>query len=233
MLFPKFNEERARYERKFLVTDMHYHDVEQQIRVHQAAFAPIFHFRHINNIYLDTHEFDFFHDNVSGTGSRKKARIRWYEDQTGFIEKPVLEFKVREGMLGDKLSFKLKPFQFDKKFTGEKLQQVFWESDLPDWAREMLSQLKPALLNRYRRQYFASFDAKFRITMDDELSYHAIGTNNNSFIEHYTSEDVIVELKYERIYDDIAPVVTTRLPFRLSKSSKYVNGIDHLRPFLT
>ena len=233
MLFPEFNEKRARYERKFLVTDMFYHDIEQQIRVHPAAFSPIFHFRHINNIYLDTNEFDFFHDNVSGTGSRKKARIRWYDEQTGFVNKPVLEFKVREGMLGDKLSYKLKPFQFDEGFTGDTLQKVFRDSDLPDWAVEILSSLKPALLNRYRRQYFASFNNKFRITLDDELSYHAIGTSNNTLLEHYTSDDVIVELKYERIYDDEAPEVTNRIPFRLTKSSKYVNGIDHLHPFLT
>ena len=233
MLFPEFREERSRYERKFLVTDMFYHDIEQQVRVHPAAFSPIFHSRYINNIYFDTYDLDFYHDNVTGKGSRKKARIRWYDDQQQFVEKPVLEFKVREGMLGDKLSYRLKPFHFDQEITNETLQDVFRRSEIPDWAREMLLQLKPALLNRYRRQYFASFDNRFRITLDDDLSYHIIGSRNNTFIEHHTSDDVIVELKYERIYDDIAPQVTNKLPFRLTKSSKYVNGIDFLHPMIT
>ena len=231
MLFPEFREERARYERKFLVTDMLFQDVEQQVRLHPASFSPIYYPRHINNIYLDTHEMDFFHDNVSGKGSRKKARIRWYADQTGYVEKPVLEFKVREGMLGDKLSFRLKPFQMDMSITGDMLKDVFRKSDLPDWARELLVQLKPALLNRYRRQYYQSFDKRFRITLDNELSYYLIGSGNNNMMQNFVNkEDVIVELKYERKYDNDATEVTNRIPFRLSKSSKYVNGFELLHP---
>ena len=232
MFFPNFNEERARYERKFVVTDMHYHDVEQQIRMHPAAFSPIFYPRYINNIYLDTRELDFYHDNVMGKGSRKKARIRWYADQTGMVEKPVLEFKVREGMLGDKLSFGIAPFRFDQDFTYDLLMESFTSSDLPAWALEVLSHLKPALLNRYRRQYFASFDNRYRITLDDELSYYAIGPHNNSYQDYYQNDDVIIELKYERRYDDVASFVTNRLPFRLTKSSKYVNGIEYLHPMV-
>lgn len=232
MFFPPFNEDKSRYERKFLVTDMQYPQIEQQVRVHPASFSTIFHPRYINNIYLDSIEMDFFHDNVSGKGSRKKARIRWYGDQFGYVEKPVLEFKVREGMLGDKLSFRLKPFTVDQEFTYDILLDVFRNSDLPYWAEELLNHLKPALLNRYSRQYFISFNEKFRLTLDSELMYFAIGSKNNTFFESYTSSDVIVELKYNREFDDVASAVTNRIPFRLTKSSKYVNGIELLHPLL-
>lgn len=230
MIFPPFNEEKSRYERKFLVTEMHYHQVLQQVKLHPAAFSEIFHPRYVNNIYLDTNELDFFHDNVSGKGSRKKARIRWYGEQVGFIKKPVLEFKVREGMLGNKLSFQLEPFTVDRNFTLETISALFNNSDIPLWAKGVLNQLKPALLNRYKRQYFISFNQNFRLTLDEELSYHAIGVNNNNFIESYSSADVITELKYNREFDDIAPAVTNQIPFRLTKSSKYVNGIARLHP---
>ncbi len=232
MFFPPFNEGRSRYERKFLVTDMYYPQIEQQIRLLPAAFISVFYPRYINNIYLDSTELDFFYDNVSGKGSRKKARIRWYGDQFGTIEKPILEFKVREGMLGEKLSFPLKPFTIDRHFNYRVLLEVFKNSELPLWAAEMLLQLKPALLNRYKRKYFVSFDQKFRLTLDDELGYYSIGTNNNLFTGGFRSTDVIVELKYEREFDDIAPVVTNQIPFRLTKSSKYVNGIELLHPEL-
>jgi hypothetical protein len=228
MVFPPFNEEASRYERKFLVSDMYFHDIEQQVRIHPAAFSSIFFPRYINNVYLDTNELDFFYDNVSGKGSRKKVRIRWYADQFGNIEKPVLEFKVREGMLGNKLSFRLKPFAFNGGFNYETLLQVIDASDLPTWARELLHQVKPALMNRYRRHYFMSFDTKFRLTLDNELSYFGIGNDNNTFLEKYTNDDTIVELKYERVHDDEAPNVTNKLPFRLTKSSKYVNGVELL-----
>ena len=232
MFFPQFNEDAARYERKFMIDAMTYHSVEQQIRMHPAAFFPIYHPRYINNIYMDTNELDFYYDNVSGKSNRRKARIRWYGDIHGFIEKPVLEFKIREGMLGNKISFRLKPFHFDKNFNFDQLIHVFRNSDLPLWALENLLQFKPALLNRYKRKYFLSFDNKFRLTIDDELSYYKIGENNNNFIEEYRSNDIIVELKYDREFDGIAPLVSNKLPFRLTKSSKYVNGIEFLHPKL-
>lgn len=232
MFFPPFSEAAARYERKFMIDAMHYHAVEQQVRIHPVAFSPIFHPRYINNIYLDTNEFDFYFDNVSGRSSRKKARIRWYGEKEGYVEKPVLEFKIREGMLGNKISFPLKPFHVDEHLNSGKLQDVFRNSDLPDWALENLLFMKPALLNRYLRIYFLSFDGKFRLTIDKELTYFGIGSNNNYLNEHYATEDIIVELKYNLGDDDEAVFVTNELPFRFTKSSKYVNGIDFLHPAL-
>lgn len=230
MFFPPFSEENSRFERKFVVADMHYADIEQQVRIHPAAFSPIYHPRTINNIYLDSNDLDFFHDNVSGKGSRKKARIRWYNDLLGPIDKPVLEFKIREGMLGNKISFPLKPFLLDENLTAEKLYLVFQQSELPLWALEVLLQLRPALLNRYQRKYFLSFDGKFRLTLDDRLNYFAIGSSNNTFIENYSSDDIIVELKYKNQDDEFADAITNNLPFRLTKSSKYVNGVELLHP---
>ena len=206
--------------------------VQQQIRIHPAAFSPIFHPRYINNIYLDTGDFEFYHDNVSGRGSRKKARIRWYGDLLGKIEKPVLEFKIREGFLGNKRSFPLKPFTIDKNFSSGYLQTIFEESNIPDWALGVLKQLQPSLVNRYLREYFLSFDGKFRVTTDTELQYYGIGRLNNSFTEKYTTDNVIVELKYDYKNSDLAPDISTRLPFRLTKSSKYVNGIELLHPLV-
>jgi hypothetical protein len=77
-----------------------------------------------------------------------------------------------------------------------------------------------------------TFDSRFRLTIDNELQYFGIGINNNNFLENHRSEDIIVELKYDRKYDDIATKVTNALPFRLTKSSKYVNGIELLHPML-
>ena len=45
-------------------------------------------------------------------------------------------------------------------------------------------------------------------------------TKNNS--------DIILELKYDQIHDDNVELITNNLPFRLTKSSKYVSGIDYV-----
>ena len=232
-MFPPFNIEKSRYERKFVVSDMDYHSVFQQVKLHPSAFSEIFYPRYINNIYLDTNELDFYFDNVSGKGSRKKARIRWYGDLFGNIEKPVLEFKVREGFLGNKLSFPLKAFNLDQDFSLDILHKVYADSDLPDWAYQTLRLLKPALLNRYKRKYTMNFDGDFRLTLDTDLSYHLIGSNNNNFLQSFKGEGVIVELKYDFDKESKAAEITNKLPFRLTKSSKYVNGVDLLHPQLT
>ncbi len=232
MFFPPFNEEKSRYERKFLVTDMSYHGIELQLKLHPSSFSSLFYPRYINNIYLDTTELDFYADNVSGKGSRKKARIRWYGDMNGRIEKPVLEFKRREGMLGNKLSFPLSPFSIDGQLNQEVLRQSFRNSNLPEWAFEVMAQLKPSLLNRYKREYFQSFDGHFRLTLDDELQYFGMGVHNNNLLEKHIGEGIIVELKYDKQKEDMAANITNHLPFRLTKSSKYVNGLEALHPML-
>ena len=232
MFFPPFNQDISRYERKFVINDLTYAGIEQEARNHPAAFSEIFHQRFINNIYFDSNDLDFFYDNVSGKGSRKKARIRWYGDLFGNIEKPVLEFKVREGYLGNKLSFNLKPFVLDENFNWHLIKNIFNKSDLPDWANEILNHLSPALLNRYSRKYFLSFNGRFRLTIDSDLSYHAIEPTHNTFLKSYHSDEFIVEVKYDFENDKDAPFITNNLPFRLTKSSKYVNGMEFLYPQL-
>ncbi len=234
MYFPPFNSDISRFERKFLVQDMHYPEIVQQVKNNRAAFLPLHQPRYINNIYFDTGDLDFYTDNVSGKGSRKKVRIRWYGDLMGHILKPVLEFKMREGLLGNKLSFPLAPFTVNDKFTNEYIQDIFQKSNLPNWALTILPMLKPALLNMYNRQYFISFNNNFRLTIDDELTYYGIGSGLNNFMEKHVSDDVIVELKYDYKHDGIdSAYVTNNLPFRLSKSSKYVNGFEMLHPMIT
>ncbi len=233
MLFPQFNFEKSRFERKFVVKDMHYHQVIQQVRNNSAAFSGLFYPRHINNIYFDTNDLDFFFDNVSGKGSRKKARIRWYDDLLGNISKPVLEFKMREGMVGNKLSYPLSPFTLDTSFSMKVIEEVLHKSDLPERVKSIMLMLRPSLLNRYNRQYFISFDNKFRLTVDDELTYFGLNSGINNLMEKHQSDDVIVELKYDHKYDGKeAAEVTNELPFRLTKSSKYVVGFELTHPYI-
>ncbi|MFT6321967.1 MAG: hypothetical protein ACJAT4_002902 [Granulosicoccus sp.] len=40
--------------------------------------------------------------------------------------------------------------------------------------------------------------------------------------------DVVMEMKYDVDDDQEAGKVSSAFPFRLTKNSKYVNGVDHL-----
>lgn len=218
---------RSRYERKFVVKTLSKYGVEQIIKVHPAAFSEIFTTRNINNIYLDTPNLTFYLDNVMGKSRRKKMRIRWYGDLFGEIKKPVLEYKLKTGAVGDKISFPLSSFNLSAGFEIQQLKETFNKSDLPEWVRNDLAGVEPHLLNRYTRKYFLSFDKSFRITLDMDLNYRDIGRQNNSFLKHEINfSDTVLELKYNFDKDDKSDQISKYLPFRLTKSSKYVNGID-------
>ena len=220
-------EKRSRYERKFVISGISRPGIIQIVKSHPSAFSEIFHQRSVNNIYLDTPNLTFFQDNVVGKSRRKKVRIRWYGDLYGRIEKPILEFKLKVGAVGEKLSFRLKAFTLDENFDQNTLLESFAASDLPDWVREDILPLEPHLLNCYTRKYFLSFDKKFRTTIDNQLIYHDISRRNNSFIKKSVNEtDIIVELKYNFKDDDVANSVSGNFPFRMTKSSKYVNGVE-------
>lgn len=219
-----------RYERKFIDENNSLVATEQKIKLNQAGFTEIYHSRFVNNIYLDSTDYRFYHDNVSGKSERIKIRIRWYGDLFGEVEKPILEFKIKKGYPGRKLHFELTPFLLNENFNFQLLQSVFEKSNLPEWVREELSELEPALLNSYRRKYFLSFNKLFRLTLDDQLKYISIAKNNNTFANERTNNsDVVVELKYDEKSDNIAFNVSNHFSFRLRKNSKYVNGIDILK----
>ncbi len=215
------------------MTALGYRQVESIIRRHPHGFRQIFGRRQINNIYLDTHDMKAYYDNVRGNSDRIKVRIRWYGDTFGYIEKPVLELKIKKGLAGRKESHALEPFTLDTAFTADTLRQSFSSSGLPEKVFDLLKSHIPALLNSYSRKYFATPDRSVRITLDENMKYYRIGPRNNTFLEHYEERgSVIVEMKYDPSASGIASDISQHFPMRMTKSSKYVNGIDILHPYL-
>jgi SPX domain protein involved in polyphosphate accumulation len=218
-----------RFERKFLISNMSAFEIETYVKRNPQLFTEIFYKRQINNIYFDTIHFSNYMDNVKGSADRTKIRIRWYGDLFGKVENPVLEFKIKKGLMGKKESYSLCSFHLDSRTTHRTLQKTFEMSDIPLVKKELLLQFRPTLLNHYERKYFQSANKKFRITIDDLLTYYEIRNNFNSFNRKVVDKNTtILELKYESDHDKVADKVSGNFPFRLTKSSKYLTGIDFL-----
>ncbi len=222
-----------RFERKFTIPDgFTIVAIEQFIKQNKALFREVFHIRQVNNIYFDTAAYNDYFDNVLGVSDRKKIRIRWYGDTFGTIKKPVLEVKIKKGLVGDKWSYKLQPFELNKDITSDSIQDIFKSSDLPKPILESVKMVTPTLLNSYFRKYYLSADNKFRVTLDFKLLYYKIDKRFNNFaIGSVADENKIVELKYGLQDDDAAHGVSTQFPFRLNKNSKYVNGVNTIKRF--
>ena len=218
-----------RYERKFFISELSKHEIEAIVRRHPAMFSEIYYERNINNIYFDTSDMMNYFHNVDGLSQRIKFRIRWYGELLGAIDKPVLEVKLKEGQLGGKLHYPLDPFYMDELQTNNKIHEIINSADLPEELKRIMMSLNYTLLNRYTRKYFESADKKFRITIDSNMKYINLSHLYNSYLSElndYSSN--ILELKYNKESDEYARKITNYFPFRMTKSSKYVTGIDML-----
>jgi len=221
-----------RYERKFFISEMTRYEIETLVKLNPAVFSEIYHTRFVNNLYFDSIGMQNYFDNIDGVQQRMKVRIRWYERLFGKVEKPVLEVKTRNGLIGRKTSFPLAPFTLDESFYPDMLVDVFNNSEIPGNLKTHLMNLKVSLLNSYRRKYFQSADGRFRITVDSDLEFYGVQLLKNNFLVNSVDRfNSILELKYDCENASQADLVTTHFPFRLTKSSKYVIGLERLYSF--
>lgn len=220
-----------RYERKFLVPDLSPSEAEMCIRLHPAHFTPIYQARMVNNIYLDDLAMGSFTDNVEGVSARKKVRVRWYGSMFGEHE-TRLEFKIKSGQLGRKESWALPKMSMHRGMSKDDIDAALRRTELPDHAQMVLRSREPVLANRYSRKYFLSSDQKFRLTLDRGLEFYHLGPGALTFLRRCREpRGVVLEVKYAREYDDEVQAIARRFPFRLTRSSKYVTGIQRVHPF--
>jgi len=205
-----------RYERKFVVDQLDQHQVMSLIKRHPAMFYQPYPPRINNNFYMDTADMVNYHDNVIGSADRRKVRIRWYGELIGPVEKPVLEFKIKRGLVGTKRQYRVSDFAVERGFKAQDLMRSTIASDVPAEVRSCLRTMNIVLMNNYRRRYFVSRDGRFRLTL-------------NWMAHRQTDQrNVILELKYGIEDDSAASRVSAFFPFRVTKSSKYVQGIERV-----
>lgn len=204
-----------RFERKYVIEHLTLAETCQLIKLHPAGFRQAFPPRVVNNIYLDTLNYSAYQDNLKGIGQRKKTRLRWY-GHSSFADTPLqLEEKIKAGVLGYKKTFALPAASIDSSIQELLPTQITKHQNL-----------RPTLFNQYHRQYFLSADQKFRITIDTHLCFGTPNFSPQQTIGHQLNHRIILELKYEEAAARYQDKITQHLPFRLSKNSKYVIGVE-------
>ena len=218
-----------RFERKFLFQNFHVQDIIQSVYRNSYCFQEIFHQRQVNNIYFDDSNYNFYKQNVEGVADRKKLRLRWYGHDTFRIEDPTIEIKKKMGEAGDKDSFPLSGISFDlAKHSPDAVHELLLKSTAKNPAvHHALQILHPTLINTYERRYFLSFCGSYRITVDFNQAFY---NPNYTILENSKRQinDSVLELKYAVGADNEARQVSQQIKARLSKNSKYVNGINLL-----
>ncbi len=206
-----------RYELKYKIDHFRLESVIQALRLHPAGFSKIYPDRQINNIYFDSPSLTTFEDNVAGVSERKKYRVRWYGEQPTKINNPRFEIKIKHNMLGSKEIYPVPEFDLTALRTTTKLVNSL--SKLAGGA------LRPVLMNSYVRSYFGTSDGNYRITVDRQMRYFSLLMSQGFTRYTITDSGIILELKYDESMDGGTDRVTQPMPFRQTKSSKYVTGV--------
>jgi hypothetical protein len=221
--------ENLRYEYKMTADKTLLPDVLSLIRQHKAMFRLKYQNRVVNNIYFDTPSLSSYHAHVGGAALREKKRIRWYGTPTDIIENPVLERKIKHGLVGKKLSEQLKPLELDKSTPWPIPGKAILESKNGGGAIHwQLQAVVPILALRYERYYFTSVDNLYRITVDANLEYFGLLTHAEKS-RAISQAPVIIEIKYNKENADHAMDITNELPFRIGRFSKYIFALHGLK----
>ena len=216
-----------RCERKFLIDEIACRQAIFLVKMHPAIYKSPYPPRYINNTYFDIKDMQYYYENVNGVQQRRKVRLRWYGNLIGNHESPVLEFKIKDGFVGTKEHYRLAPFTFGDGFDSSYFKEIIEKSDIPKDIKYYMRDLDSVLVNRYHRNYFETADSKFRVKVDDEMSYFNIKRYKNNFSYKVSDhKNIIVELKYDKEIDHTASRVSQFFPFSVTKNSKYVQGIE-------
>ena len=218
-----------RYERKFVAQGSTLAEVLAGVRRHSCSFREVYPPRIVNNIYFDSPARRDYHEHINGVASRTKTRVRWYGQNQDMAECPRLERKLKRGSVSGKEAYDLAPLRLREGCRPSLFEAAFDSAALPPMLRSTLRHLEPALCNSYHRHYFLSHDARIRLTLDSCLRFCSVSHHRSpAGWSFHTASTVIIELKFAPEFAEHASLVTNALPFRMTRFSKYVVGIESI-----
>jgi SPX domain protein involved in polyphosphate accumulation len=218
-----------RHERKCVLAAADYDLLTSWIDRQEMAFRRTYPQRVVQSLYFDSHSLDDFGDTLSGVGDRKKVRLRWYGGDCR-VRQAVLEVKCKRNMLGVKLSY---PMDLPAPLSSINLELLvkLIAQRLPEEVRAGVEYANQAVaLVEYKREYFASWDQRVRITLDRDLRvYDQLDSGHiNDARVSPLPELAVLELKYAAEIDHEVRASLEALPHRLSRFSKYSIGVQRL-----
>lgn len=224
------NSQEYRYERKFVIQPKFLNILKIWFSVNEFLLKKSFQSRQINNIYLDTINFDFFNQNITGIGIRNKVRLRWYGSLYQHAE-PILEIKQKAGSVGKKISYKTGNVNTENLFSNNFLRDFLKKIDCDENLRYEFLKLYTSLINSYQRSYYESIDKTIRVTIDKNIIYYKPNFHSMKKKFRYKVKDpnIILEIKYSNKTTNLSNIFLNKIPFRITRNSKYVNGLNLIK----
>lgn len=218
-----------RYEIKMICEEQLLPQVRSWVRLDSAYFALAYPTRRVNTLYFDTPHLNSFEANVTGVSKRQKLRLRWYGETKPLVERPTVELKFKENMLGGKMRYRLR-HSLNLAESWRTIRQTIQDELLtedPLLHRLMVIAQQPTLLNYYQREYYMTADQRVRVTLDYgiRLFDQRFQLRPNYRFPLGAPQTLIVEFKANQADGEYLQEIVGRFPLKRNRNSKYVNGL--------
>ena len=205
-----------RFERKWVFNN-NFLDVYNNLLKSKFLFRTNFPDRTVNSIYFDDFNNSCVSENLEGVNEKTKFRLRWYGKNNHILKNPKLEFKVKKNFMNYKIINDLKILD---NLDLRKTQNVNFITKTVNSIYKIKT-LIPVSTTHYDRSYFLSSNNLVRSTLDKQLKVSKF--NNDFFIPIFKKfNKIILELKYEKKYDEYVRKNINDISSRYSKNSKYI-----------
>lgn len=218
-----------RFEVKVPVPLNRLHRIQTWLMTHHLMFHNHHSVREVNSLYLDTPMLARYEENLSGISTRKKVRIRWYNDLRD-AKSAKLEFKHRQASKGYKITFNTSLDLLKPNFSWSQELKCCY-SLLPTQGHSLWGpEQTPIIICRYRRQYLISQCNRIRVTIDSDMLAYDQRYQYSANLDRCVSlgDYVLMEIKTDAENEQILSQLMSTCPLRPSRHSKYVNGIRNL-----
>ncbi len=220
------NSKDLRYEIKFVATELEHDRLLQWINIHPACFLNHYQDRQVNNIYFDSHNYSSYSANIFGLSSRAKVRYRWY----GLSIHPThgaLEIKHKRNSYSWKNIYKVDKINLTPNLIWPEFKKKLNQRLAP--ASKMWLEFNPlvVLINRYKRKYFICASDEIRVTLDSDIQVYSQEKNSSPNYSHKENipRTCVLEFKFPRKLRKEAADIMSNIPIRVSRHSKYINGL--------
>ena len=182
----------------------------------------------IRSIYFDNSDDKALREKIDGIGLREKFRIRYYNDDTGFI---VLEKKLKNNNLCLKYDARLTEEECQKILHGDTEWMRSHPSDLVKefYVKMKCHRLKPRVTISYVREPYIYRAGNVRITFDSDIR---TSLYDQEFLREKISDIsatdapdfMLMEVKYDKFLPDIIRDIIQTRGLRQQAFSKYGAG---------
>jgi len=190
----------------------------------------------VKSVYLDSKNFKDYHDKIEGINSRKKVRIRGYNDVNS-NSKVFLELKKKIGMHVYKnratiIYSELNDFLETKNLKLIKAKNLRQDAEkfLYHYTRGSLC---PITLVTYEREaFFSKFDKTLRLTFDKNIrfkkaeNYDVLFSNN--YYENINNDFFVLEIKFVSGFPDWLKKILFSHKLTRKSFSKYIESVDEI-----